>query len=126
MRNIKIIISKDDKHFALIPFTLAGLSDFWAVSISPDFNGQLISKRLFGVLSFQSKIKHFLRISTLDSKKCSNQNIYHISSYSFRGNYSFLAFALCTVTFVVSVKNCRNTEIMSQTWKIFLFYRNKK
>ena len=27
---------------------------------------------------------------------------YHISSYSFRGNYSFLALALCTVTFDLS------------------------
>ena len=76
MRNIKIIISKYDKHFALIPFTLAGLSDFWAVSISPDFKGQLISKGLFGVLSFQSKTNNFFKDFCPDSKNSSNQSIY--------------------------------------------------
>ena len=29
--------SKYMKHLALLPLTFAGLSDFWAVSISPDF-----------------------------------------------------------------------------------------
>ena len=31
-----------------------------------------------------------------------NKNDYRISSYSFRGNYSFLTLALCTVTFDLS------------------------
>ena len=34
--------------------------------------------------------------------------IYRISSYSFRGNYSFLNLTLCTVTFVHSTYRCGN------------------
>ena len=48
-------------------------------------------------------------------------NIYRISANSFRGNYSFLNLALCTVTFVHSIYRCRNysREEIIQGQKLF-------
>ena len=37
-----------------------------------------------------------------------SQSMYRISSYSFRGNYSFLNLTLCTVTFGNSTYRCGN------------------
>ena len=47
--------------------------------------------------------------------------IYRISSYSFRGNYSFLNLTLCTVTFVHSTYRCGNysSEETIQRRKLF-------
>ena len=63
----------------------------------------LIIRRVFSKTN-----KPFCFPSSLGFSTFSEKNIYHISAYSFRGNYSFLNLTLCTVTFGNSTQRCGN------------------
>ena len=72
---------------------------------------------LFGISTICSRIllKNIKQVGIRNSTRMSNQGHYsalkrnyRISANSFRGNYSLLNLALCTVTFVHSTYRCGN------------------
>ena len=102
-----MLAKKGTQHALLIYLSSAPLSQV----------GQLLnSYEVFKNISFQNTIEAdrvTLYVASLRQTyhgvlvrlvKC----IYHISSYSFRGNYSFLNLTLCTVTLGNSTYRCGN------------------
>ena len=57
---------------------------------------------------FHCDYELFLLFCLIYNLQIKLQSIYRISSYSFRGNYSFLNLTLCTVTFDHSTYRCWN------------------
>ena len=76
---------------------------FWSkINILGGFFPEIVIR--FSSLQIYRKIKFQKTILSLKFKFQVHDSFleYRISSYSFRGNYSFLTFALCTVTFDLS------------------------